>query len=84
MPEVDQKAVAAITTLQNHRPLVRGRTVASPAVERLRPSQPPMKKAATIIRKPLRAEAAPADCGNGETAPLWPQGWCTPWPSMNR
>ena len=51
---------------------------------RLLPSQPPMKKAATIIRKPLSAEAAPAACGNGLTAPLWPQGWCTPWPIMNR
>jgi len=24
----------------------------------------------------------PARCGKGATAPLCPQGWCTPWPSM--
>ena len=30
------------------------------------------------------AEAAPADWGKGLTAPLWPQGWCMPWPIMNR
>ena len=34
----------------------------------------PMEKATTVIKKPLSAEAAPAACGKGPTAPLWPIG----------
>jgi hypothetical protein len=72
--------VTAITALQNHTPLVRANTVPSSRL----PTQPPTTKAASIIRKPLRAEAAPAACWNGPTAPLWLQGWWIPCASMNR
>ena len=48
------------------------------------PNQPPIAKAASIIMKPLRADATPAACGNGPTAPLCPQGWWMPWPTMNK
>ena len=65
-------------TLQNQMPWVSGE---HRAVEP-QPSQPPTAKAASIIRKPLSAEAAPAACGKGPTAPLWPQGWCTPCANM--
>ena len=39
------------------------------------PSQRPVAKAATIIKKPPKAEAAPAALGKGPTAPLCPHGW---------
>ena len=39
---------------------------------------------ADLDRVKAEADAAPAAWGNGPTAPLCPQGWCTPWASMNR
>ncbi len=34
--------------------------------------------------QPVSAEATPAACGKGATAPAWPQGWCMPWPKVYR
>jgi len=70
----------AITAPQSSMPWASVNT----GVSMWRPSQPPMKKAPSIIRKPLSAEAVPARCGKGPTALLWLQGWCTPCPKVNR
>ena len=67
-----------MATAQKPMPLVSGNTLPSMR----QPSQLPTPKATSIIISPLRAEAAPAASGNGPTAPLWPQGWWMPWPTM--
>ena len=68
-----------MATLQNQTPWVSGSTVPSSR----QPSHEPTPKAASIIISPLSAEAAPAAWGKGPTAPLCPQGWCTPCATMN-
>ena len=35
----------------------------------------PALNAITIARQPPQAEAVPAACGKGATAPVWAQGW---------
>ena len=69
-----------ITEHQNHMPWISGSEVPSMR----QPSQAPMPKATKVSRQPYSADAAPAYCGNGATAPVCVQGWCTPWPIMNR
>jgi hypothetical protein len=61
--------------LQKATPWAKGNSVPS----MLRLSQPLVMNAANIIKKPFKADAAPAESGNGPTAPLCPMGWWMPW-----
>jgi hypothetical protein len=58
-------------TVQNQMPLTSGNTVPSMRP----PSQAPMANATTVKKKPDSADAAPAICGNGATAPVCVHGW---------
>jgi len=61
----------AVSKLQKPKVLTMGKTLPSACM----PNQIPVAKAITIIKKPPKADAAPAACGKGPMAPLWPQGW---------